>query len=72
MSGSAVPVSQKQLLKRYAAGIAAAWTLAALTLVVIDIRHERLQAAETALTQARSNFQRDVIYRSWNAKFGPI
>ncbi len=65
-------IPQKQLLKRYAWGLAAGWTLAVVALVAVDIRNERLQAAETALTQARSNFQRDVIYRHWNAKYGPI
>ncbi len=72
MSGAAGHLSQKRLLSLYAWGLAAGWTLTVVALIAINIRHERLQAAETALTQARSNFQRDVIYRHWNAKYGPI
>ncbi len=67
-----IHLSQKRLLKRYAWGLAAGWTLVAIVLVVFTIRDEQQQAAETALAQARSNFQRDVIYREWNAKFGPF
>jgi signal transduction histidine kinase len=46
--------------------------MAAGLLLLITVRHEQRQAAETALTQARSNFQRDVIYRHWNAAIGPL
>ncbi len=72
MSKTSVHVSQKRSLKRYAWGLATGWTLAAVALIAINVRHERLLAAETALTQARSNFQRDIIYRQWNATYGPI
>lgn len=48
------------------------WPLVVGLPLTLNVRHERQQAAETALTQARSDFQRDVIYRHWNAKYGPL
>lgn len=62
----------KLLLKRYAWGLAAGWTLVTFALITLNVRHEWQQAGETALTQARSNVQRDLIYRHWNAKYGPV
>ena len=72
MNNAAVNISQKKLLKRYVWGLAAGWTFVVAVLIVFSVRHEWQRAAETALTQARGNFQRDVIYRHWNAKYGPI
>ena len=72
MNNGTVEISQKQPLKRYVWGLALGWTLVAGLLITFSAGHEHQQAVETALTQARSNFQRDVIYRHWNAKYGPI
>ena len=62
----------KLLLKCYAGIMVAGWTLASLFLVALVVWHEWRQTAETALTQARSNLQTDLIYWHWNAKYGPI
>jgi signal transduction histidine kinase len=72
MDNAVMKTSQKLLLKRYAWGLATGWTLVVGLLLTLNARHERQQAAETALTQARSDFQRDVIYRHWNAEYGPV
>jgi signal transduction histidine kinase len=62
----------KLLLKRYAGWLVAGWTVASFLLVAIVVWNEWRQAAETALTEARSSIQSDLIYWHWNAKFGPI
>jgi signal transduction histidine kinase len=72
MDNEVTKTAQTLLLKRYAWGLATGWTLVVGLLLTLNVRNERQQAAETALTQARSNFQRDVIYRHWNAKYGPV
>lgn len=61
-----------RILSRFIWSIAAAWTIVVGALVGVSIYSNRLQAEETALAQARSNFQRDVIYRQWSAKYGPL
>ncbi|WP_129126535.1 ATP-binding protein [Geomonas oryzae] len=61
-----------QLLTIYNWGLAAGWTLVIATLLIFNYHHEMSQAAETARTQARSNFQRDLVYRHWNAASGAV
>ncbi len=72
MSMRSVKTSQKVLLKRYAWGLAAGWTVVVVALITFSVHHEQRQASDTALTQARSLVQRDVIYRDWNARYGPL
>lgn len=64
--------TQPRTLKRYEWGLATGWTLVILALLTINVLHERSQAVETARTQARSNLQRDIIYRQWNAASGSV
>jgi signal transduction histidine kinase len=64
--------TQPRILKRYEWSLAIGWTLVIATLLYINVLHERSQTVETARTQARSNFQRDVIYRQWNASSGSV
>lgn len=61
-----------QMLTFYKWGLAAGWTVVIAVLLVINYHHERSQAAETARTQARSELQRDLIYRHWNAAYGAV
>lgn len=61
-----------QLLTIYKWGLAAGWTLVIAALLVFNYHHEMSQAAETARTQARGNFQRDLVYRHWNAAAGAV
>lgn len=64
--------SAPQMLTLYKWGLAAGWTVVIAVLLVINYHNERSQAAETALTQARSEYQRDIIYRHWNAAYGAV
>lgn len=61
-----------QMLTFYKWGLAAGWTVVIAVLLVINYHHERSQAAEIARTQARSEYQRDLIYRHWNAAYGAV
>lgn len=63
-----LPVS----LKRYELGLAMGWTLVIILLLTVNVFHERKQSLETARAQARSNYQRDVIYRRWAAEHGGV
>ena len=63
---------QPRVLKRYELGLLAGWTVAISALFCLNVQHERAQTLETARTQARSNFQRDVVYRHWNAANGLV
>jgi signal transduction histidine kinase len=72
MSNTAIMTSQKLMLKRFVWSLAVGWTLIVGSLLILNIRHQWQQAEETALTEARTNFQRDVIYRHWNARYGPL
>lgn len=67
-----MPAVQPRVLKRYELSLAAGWTVAICALLSINVLHERAQTLETARTQARSNFQRDVTYRQWNAASGSV
>jgi signal transduction histidine kinase len=69
---STATASTTRLLNRFVWSIAAGWTIVVGVLIAVSIHSNRLQSEETALTQARSNFQRDVIYRHWSAKYGPL
>ena len=64
--------SATRLLNRFFWSVAVGWTAVVGVLIAVEIQSNSHHAAETALTQARSNFQRDVIYRYWNATYGPI
>jgi len=64
--------TQPLILRRYEMGLAVGWTLAIVILLTVNVWHEREQTVETARTQARSNFQRDLTYRQWNAANGAV
>ena len=64
--------TQPRILKFYEWSLAIGWSLAIAALLSINVLHERSQTVETARTQARSNFQRDVVYRQWNAASGSV
>src|SRR5512143_3504877 len=57
--------AMKLLLKRYAWWLVAGWTIASFLLVAIVVWNEWRQAAETALTEARSSIQSNLIYWHW-------
>jgi len=64
--------SQPKELRHFVWGLAAGWTVVVAALLLLSIRQEQEQAVETARTQARSNYQRDVLYRHWVANYGTI
>lgn len=72
MKGEETTTNQPTQLKLFVWGLAAGWTLVVVSLLLINVRQEGEQALETARTQARSNYQRDVIYRHWVAGYGAI
>jgi hypothetical protein len=72
MKAAATTTSQPKQLQHFVWGLAAGWTVVVAALLSISIYEEQEQAVETARTQARSNYQRDVIYRHWVADFGTI
>ncbi len=72
MNGEVTTTSQPRQLALFVWGLAAGWTLVVVSLLLLNVRQERAQALETARTQARSNYQRDVIYRHWVAGYGAI
>lgn len=60
------------MLNRFVWSVAVGWTAVVGVLMAVNIQGNKYHAAETALTQARSVFQRDVMYRQWNATYGPV
>ena len=62
--------NQPRQLKLFVWGLVAGWTLVVVSLLLFNVRNEHEQAYETARTQARSSYQRDVIYRHWVAGYG--
>lgn len=71
MNNTVTPATTR-LLNRFVWSVAVGWTVTVIALMALNVRTNRTQAVETALTQARSNFQRDIIYRHWNASYGPL
>ena len=65
-------LTQPRSLTYYKWGLAAGWTVVIVVLLAINLTQERSQAIETARTQARSNYERDVVYRHWNAMYGAV
>ncbi|MDD2272475.1 MAG: DUF3365 domain-containing protein [Desulfuromonadaceae bacterium] len=63
-----IGITQPRQLRYYEWSLATGWTMVIAVLLAINFYHEKSQALETARTQARSNYQRDVIYRHWNAE----
>jgi len=64
--------TQPRVLKYYELSLVAGWTIVISVLFCLNVLHERGQTLEMARTQARSNFQRDVVYRRWNAASGSV
>lgn len=63
---------QPRSLKRYEWSLAAGWTFVIVALIVVNVYSDRKKTLETARTQARSSYQRDVIYRHWVAGLGGV
>lgn len=72
MKGAELLTSQPKQLRHFVWGLAAGWTAVVAALLLLSIHQEQEQAFDTARTQARSNFQRDLVYRHWVADYGAI
>jgi signal transduction histidine kinase len=72
MDTAEIVTGQPKQLQHFVWGLAAGWTIVVAALILISVLQEREQALETARTQARSNYQRDVVYRHWVANHGTI
>ena len=64
--------AQPRILKLYELSLATGWTAVIFVLLTLNVLHDRAQTGEMARIQARSNFQRDVTYRQWNASSGSV
>lgn len=64
--------AQPRSLKRYEWRLATGWTFVIVVLFVVNVVSNRRQVLETARTQARSIYQRDVIDRHWVAGLGGV
>lgn len=64
--------SQIPLMKRYLAMMAICWTLAVCASIVWSWHEVESKTLEAARIQARSSFEKDVIYRRWNAGMGGV
>lgn len=64
--------SQIPLMKRYIAIVAIVWTAAVAASFVWNWFEVDAKTLEAARIQARSSFEKDVVYRRWNAGHGGI
>ena len=58
--------------QRYAWVLALVWTVIVVTSLIWNVVQVRNNTLETARIQARAAFEKDVIYRSWNAIYGGV
>jgi signal transduction histidine kinase len=72
MAGNTFKDTQPVRLNHYELGLSAGLTLIICILLLLNVYQARSQALEIARAQARSIYQRDVIYRHWNAGYGAV
>ncbi len=70
-SGSRQPLRPLRLA-RYAWLVAACWTALVAVLLALHVREQRCEVIEAARIMARENFDKDVLYRRWNAQYGGV
>ena len=59
-------------LRRYVWAIAVVWTAVVLASLAWNLVQEKQETLEMARTQARIAYEKDIIYRSWNARHGGV
>ena len=59
-------------LNKYAIFLIAAWTFVLLLSLYWNYRHHSKEIVETASVQARSLFEKDLLYRQWSASHGGV
>jgi len=72
MSETSRSPKQPLHLKRYALILAAAWTVVVVASLAWSVFHERQANLELARTEARGSFNKDLVYRRWNASHGGV
>ena len=58
--------------KNYAWILAVVWTIFIIASLIWNVVHERQDALENALIQARISYEKDILYRRWNASHGGV
>ncbi len=59
-------------LRSYALGVAVFWSLFIVISLIWNMKIEKTGTFEAARIEARTAFEKDVIYRQWNAKHGGV
>ncbi len=59
-------------LNRYLVMALALWSLTIGVLLVGNIKRQRIVMLDTARTEARTSYKKDLLYRRWNAEFGGV
>ncbi|BEH09712.1 PAS domain S-box protein [Geobacter sulfurreducens subsp. ethanolicus] len=72
MSGAGTELRQSSKPKRYAVVTGVAWTLAVGISLVTSFVQERNASHEAARVDARAQFEKDIVYRRWNAGHGGV
>ncbi len=72
MSGVPHTANGVQRLHHYVWGLAGIWTIVFAASMTWNWIQQETEALEAARIQARSAFERDVIYRRWNAEHGGV
>ncbi len=68
-----IPSKPKSIpLRIYAFCAAVLWTIVGILSLAWNLEREDWQAKESSCIQARSAFEKDVLYRSWNAGHGGV
>ncbi len=59
-------------VRRYASIIAVGWTAAVAVSLLWNLHQERQEALSVAISQAQAAYDKDVVYRRWNAEHGGV
>ena len=72
MSNPVRPAVRSLQTTRYALILVVAWTVTIIASLVLSLILKQQEVLEVARTQARSAFDKDVLYRRWNALHGGV
>ncbi len=59
-------------LRYYVIGAAVLWTMVTAASLIWNLKRETLKTQEAARNQARAAFEKDILYRNWNAAHGGV
>jgi PAS domain S-box-containing protein len=72
MTGSEKSLSHLYKLKRYILALAVVWTIIVAISLIWHSFHTKKETMEAARIQARVAYEKDIIYRRWNAGHGGV